>query len=88
MEPITVKLNPIVSIVIEEHGDATVLFKSAEYEFSEKIGPQETMGLLIALKMVHENQNTEPTDPPFYCLDEGDDKPRCQVQCPFCENLC
>lgn len=24
----------------------------------------------------------------FYCLDEGDGKPRCQVQCPFCENLC
>lgn len=24
-------------------------------------------------------------EPPFYCLDEGDGKPRCQVQCPYCE---
>ena len=23
----------------------------------------------------------------FYCLDEGDGKPRCQVQCPFCERV-
>lgn len=22
---------------------------------------------------------------PFYCLDEGDGKPRCAVQCPYCE---
>lgn len=21
----------------------------------------------------------------FFCLDEGDGKPRCKVQCPFCE---
>lgn len=24
---------------------------------------------------------------PFFCLDEGDGKPRCQVQCPFCERV-
>lgn len=32
----------------------------------------------------------EPSEPvePVFCLDEGDGKPRCKVQCPFCENLC
>lgn len=24
-------------------------------------------------------------EPPFYCLDEGDGKPRCDIQCPFCK---
>ena len=24
---------------------------------------------------------------PFFCLDEGDGKPRCRVQCPFCERV-
>lgn len=24
----------------------------------------------------------------FWCLDEGDGKPRCEVQCPLCEYLC
>ena len=56
MDPITVKLNPIVSIDIEEGGVATIFFKSLQYEFSEKIGPSETMDLLNALKMVHERR--------------------------------
>ncbi len=25
------------------------------------------------------------SEEPFYCLDEGDGKPRCDVQCPYCE---
>jgi len=29
--------------------------------------------------------NGGDTEAPFYCLDEGDGKPRCQVQCPYCE---
>jgi hypothetical protein len=24
---------------------------------------------------------------PFYCLDEGDGKPRCAIQCPYCEKV-
>ena len=24
---------------------------------------------------------------PFWCMDEGDGKPRCKVQCPFCERV-
>ena len=29
----------------------------------------------------------EQEEEKFFCLDEGDGKPRCEVQCPFCEHI-
>lgn len=41
--------------------------------------------LINAVAEAAEKQGREFPVPPFYCLDEGDGKPRCQVQCPYCE---
>lgn len=90
MEPMKIQLSVNVEIVIEPDCRAKLIIEKYGWTFDEWMGPLETLDLLNALKIVHENRNIkgeELSEPPFYCLDEGDGKPRCQVQCPFCERV-